>query len=144
MATNQWQRRRMILALLAGLVVYFACVKATFAPSQAFMGDMFYDARDNVHDAVLGAVCTLVSLCIADLARTPRRAVRYFWPPFAASALLTVCEGRPWVSLTDPGCPVWWIPLGILLRYAFSGLWLMSLTSAVTDWLLARFFPDNT
>ena len=119
--------------------MYVACVKATFAPSQAFMGDMFYDARDNVHDAVLGAVCMLVSLCIAKLAGTPRRVVCYFGLPFAASALLTVCEGRPWVSSTDPG---WWIPLGILLRYAFSGLWIMSLTSAVTDRLLARFFPD--
>lgn len=133
------KRLRMALALLAGAVVYVACVKATFAPSQAFMGDMFYDAKDNMHDAVLGAVCTLVSLCIADFAGTPRRAVRYFWLPFAASALLTVYEGRPWVSLTDP---VWWIPLGILLRYAFSGLWIMSLTSIVADRLLARFFPD--
>lgn len=138
------KRLHMVLALLAGLVVYLACVKATFAPSQAFMGDMFYDAGDNVHDAVLGAVCTLLSLCLADFVGPSRRAVRYFWLPFAASALLTVYEGRPWVSLTDPDCPVWWIPLGILLRYALSGLWLMSLTSVVTDRLLARFFPDNT
>lgn len=137
---NKRERLHVILALLAGLVVYLACVKATFAPSKAFMGDMFYNAGDNRQDAVLAAVCTLVSLCLAGLARTPRRAVRYFWPPFVASALMTVYTGGPWISSRDP---IWWIPLGILLRYAFSGLWIMGLTSAAADWLLARAHRDG-
>lgn len=142
MAGDKRKRLHMVLGLLAGLAVYLACVKATFAPSQAFMGDMFYDAGDNRQDAVLGTVCTLLSLCLAGFARTPRRAVCHFWLPFAALALLTLYEGRPWVSLKDD--PIWWIPLGILLRYAFSALWIMSLTSAAADWLLARFFPGKT
>lgn len=133
-AKRRRMKRRQLLSLLVGVVVFFV-----YKLTCGFLDVMFlYPAGNNIHDMVAGAVCFLVCLGILYRAEAHGRFLCRLWLPLAASPLLSLYE--EWASLAasppstlEDAALLLLIPL---LRYGFSGLWVMSLASLVADGIL--------